>query len=538
VTTAPVVAPAAPGDATAAATAPGRRHDLIVLMAAFAVMAVATAVAVITNTLARPVSSDDLAWQRLLDIWGGQGHSKAWISEDLFPTRYPLYLLLDAVGIAGRRGVNAAAVILDVAAGAAFLAGLVLSGELVRPLRWRLVPALAVVSVWAAATWDQVFFSPNTRTLELGLAVLALALLGRAAGREEGRVAELVWIAVLATAIWLSDPFVLYVVGGPAALVALIDVVTRARRRGLGVLAVLAVSAVAAWLFRFVLEVFDVFLRPVAGGARHLTGIDDVVDRARVVFERFAALLGVSGNDLTSGPIGATGLSWLRLALVALGVAGAVMTIRRWHDATLLARTLVVCVVSTPVAVVLVNVYANPDIVIDRYLGAALIGIAGLAVIAVDRLHGSLGRAGAAVMAVLVAGAFVANVVTWQEDRDAAPDADAVALSRAVDGSLWDRVYGQYWLALRTDQIAPGGTRWVHVECDRRGRLELMPWHNDTAVLHGNPTTIAVALENLPCSLADLERAYGPAARTVTLEGIDFAVWETADASPRLRTLT
>ena len=70
------------------------------------------------------------------------------------------------------------------------------------------------------------------------------------------------------------------------------------------------------------------------------------------------------------------------------------VTIRRWKDASLLARTLVVCIVSTPVAVVLVNVYAFPDAVIDRYLGAALVGIAGLAVIAVDRVSGAVGRAG------------------------------------------------------------------------------------------------------------------------------------------------
>ena len=145
------------------ATTADPRHDRTVVLVALVVMAVTTALAVIANALTRPVNADDLAWQRLLDIWGGQGHASAWISEDLFPTRYPLYLVLDALGIHGRRGVNVAAVVLDVAAGAAFLGGLVLSRELARPLRWRIVPALAVVSVWATVTWDQVFFSPNTR---------------------------------------------------------------------------------------------------------------------------------------------------------------------------------------------------------------------------------------------------------------------------------------------------------------------------------------------------------------------------------------
>jgi hypothetical protein len=530
----------APSEARAPVATPADpRHDRTVVLVALVVMAVTTALAVIANALARPVNADDLAWQRLLDIWGGQGHRSAWISEDLFPTRYPLYLLLDALGVHGRRGVNVAAVVLDVAAGAAFLGGLVLSRELARPLRWRIVPALAVVSVWAAVTWDQVFFSPNTRTLEFGLTILLLALLGGLAARSAPSRGTVVAITVLATAIWLSDPFVLYFIGAPAALVAVIDLIVPAhRRRGTLVLAVLAVSGIASWVLHFGLKLFDVTLRPVAGNARHITALGDLPERTRAVFDRLVALLGVSGNDLTSGPIGAAGLAWLRLGLVALGIGGAVLTIRVWREASLLARTLVVCIVSTPVAVVLVNVYAFPDAVIDRYLGAALVGIAGLAVIAVDRMSGAVGRAGVVVMAALVIGAFAANVVTWSEDRDATPDADSIALARAVDAALWDRVYGWYWTAVRSDQIVQGGPRWIHVECNRAGELRLMPWHNDTAVLRGRPATIAVALDNLGCSLPALERTYGPAARTTTLAGTRFAVWETADASPRLRTLS
>jgi hypothetical protein len=519
---------------------PGRsRTERTVVIVSLVVMAVATGVAVIGNTLLRPVSSDDLAWQRLLDIWSNQGHVHAWISEDLFPIRYPLYLLLDALGLRGRSGVDVAAVVLAIASGAAFLFGLLTCGDLQRPLRWRLVPCFAVVSVWTTASWDQVFFSPNTRTLEYGLVILALALLGRAVQRAGPSWWELVAIGAFATLIWLSDPFILYFVGGAAAVVAATDLLAPDRRRcGATTLAVLAITGVVAWLFRLVLEAFDVVLRPVAGGARHVTAFGDVLHRSRVVFDRLVALLGVSGSDLTSGPVGSLALAWLRLGLVALGIAGAVLTVRRWGTASLLARTLVVCLVTTPIAVVLVNVYADPSIVIDRYLGAALVGIAGLAVIAVDGWSGEAGRIAALVMGAVVVCAFAANTVSLVEDRDAAPDADAIALAHAVDGQLWDRVYGQYWLALRLDQITDGGPRWIHVECDKGRPLRLMPWHNDTSVLSGHPRTIAVALEALSCSLGDLERAYGPATRQVDLAGHRFAVWETADASPRLRTLS
>jgi hypothetical protein len=502
-------------------------------------MAATTALAVVANTLLRQVNSDDLAWQRLLDIWSTHGHEKAWISEDLFVSRYPLYVVLDWVGIAGRRGVTAAAVITNLAAGAAFAAGLVLSGELARPLRWRLVAAFAVLSLWTTLAWDHVFFSPNTRTLELALVVLTIAWVGLLSTRSAPAVAPLAFVTALAAFLWLSDPFVLYAVGVPAALVSVIDLFSRARRRGgLVVLSVLVVSAVVAQVARWILEIFDVFLRGVAGGSRHVTALSDLPDRAQLVLERYAALLGVSGSDLTSGPVGSTALAWLRLALVVLGIAGAVFTLRRWSTASLLARTLVVCIASSPAAVTLLNVYANPDIVLDRYLGAGLIGVAGLAVIGLDRLTGDPGRVAAAVMILLVAGVFASNVVSAIEDRDAEPDADAVALAEGARAALWDRVYGYYWVAVRTDQIDRAGPEWIQVECDEGGRLELMPWHNDTSVLDGDPTTIAVALDGLPCSLEDLERAYGPASRTTELEGQRFAVWETADASPRLRTLS
>ena len=69
-------------------------------------------------------------------------------------------------------------------------------------------------------------------------------------------------------------------------------------------------------------------------------------------------------------------------------------------------------------------------------------------------------------MAALVVGVFASNVVSMIEDRDASPDADAVALAAGARAALWDRVYGYYWLALRTDQIDQAGPEWIHVECD------------------------------------------------------------------------
>ena len=485
-------------------------------------MALTTGLAVIANTLTRPVNSDDLAWQRLLDIWGGQGHAQAWISEDLFPTRYPLYLLLDALGISGRRGVNVAAVVLDVAAGAAFLCGLVLSR--------RAGPAAAVAAScprsrssrsWAAVTWDQVFFSPNTRTLEFGP---GRARCSRSSGAPPQRVGgprrELVAVTVFATAIWISDPFVLYVVGGPAAFVAV-----HRRRRARATPARHRRCSRCSWSrasprgsFRFVLELFDVTLRPVAGGARHVTALGDLAERTRAVFDRFVALLGDERHRPHVGPDRRD----RHRRGCASGSSRSVSRerssrLRRWRDASLLARTLVVCVVSTP----------------DRGGARERLRVPRRRHRPVPRCRprrdrrarrssrsiGSrarLGRVASVVMAVLVLGAFAVErrhlVRGPRRDAGRRRRSRSRTPSTASSGTASTASTG---LAVRS---RPDRARRAALDPRRVPRAashsRLMPWHNDTAVLRGHPTTIAVALDDLGCTLADLERTYGPAART------------------------
>ena len=154
--------------------------------------------------------------------------------------------------------------------------------------------------------------SPCSRIAWLGIVATRPTLrLGRARRRRPH----------FAAFVWLSDPFVLYAIGVPAALVAVADLfVVRRRRPAVTVLAVLAVSALAAQVARWILELSTCSCA-ACGGERHLTDVSDVFDRARLVLERYAALLGVSGSDLTSGPVGSTALAWLRLGLVVLGVA-------------------------------------------------------------------------------------------------------------------------------------------------------------------------------------------------------------------------
>lgn len=510
-------------------------------------MAVATLVAVAAFGWARDVNSDYYAWQRLLDIWIGQGHGHAWISEDLFPTRFPLYLLLGAFGLESHREVVVAATVLNVAAGAAFATGLLLSGDVARPLRLHTIAVLALPATWATAALGSVvlfdlsdgfLFNPNSRSLELGLAVLAVAWIGRELSTDRLRATHAVVIVGALALLWLSDPFVLYLFGIPAAVVGAIDLISPARRAvGRNVMALVGASGALSWLVRRALGLFDVTAAPVANGRRFVTPVGDVPDRLRLVLDQLVTLLGVSGSDLTSAAAGDLVLAWLRLGLVALGVTGAVLVVRTWHQSSLLARTLVLALVADIAGVTATNIFRDPDAVVGRYLTVALVALIGLAAIAVGRLHGRVGSAAGVLVAALVLAVVVTGARDWWNERDADPVAAHVALNEAVARTGWDRVYGSYFLAIRQDQVGGSNVRWVTVRCGRAGRLRLFHFNNDTAVARGHPATIAVALEtSLGCSRADLRRAYGAPDEVVEIDDVRFAVWR--KPPERLRALT
>jgi hypothetical protein len=490
-------------------------------------MVVATAIAAGAVDWTRQTNSDNFAWQRLLDIWLGQGHGHAWISEDLFPTRFPLYLLLDALGLVGRRGVFVASVVLNIGGATAFVGGLLASGDITRPVRTRVLVALGITAIWAPLTWDQVFADPNTRSLELGLAVLAIAWVSRVITPTDIATRRLAIVAAVLGALWLSDPFVLYLFGIPAAIVALIDLRDATRRRpSIVLLGLIGSSALLAALLRRALTLVNVTAVPVANGARHITAIGDLPDRAKLVLEHLATLLGFGSGALTHGSIDDLGLAWLRLTVVVLAAVGAALTLRNWDRATLLARTLVVAFVADVALVTGTNVFADPAHVVDRYLSVALIAVIGLAIIAVEQLPLPAANVAAAVVATLIAGVVITSVHTWWTDRHVAPDGAAVALDAAVDHAGWDRVYGNYFEAIRDDQLGGAGPRWVTVECDPGGALRLMHFNNDTAVTSGRPRVIAVAPLGLACSVADLRAAYGPPTLHTKIGGVPFVVWE------------
>ena len=491
-------------------------------------------------------NSDYYAWQRLLDIWMSQGHAHAWISEDLFPTRFPLYLLLDLVGIEGHRGVVVASMLLTVGAGLAFASAFLVSGDVSRPLRARSVAALALTVAWTPAAWasagfftysDGFLLNPNSRPLELGLAVLAVAWIDREAAARPWRWDWRAALIVVALAfLWLSDPFVLYLVGIPAAVVAAFDLLVAAHRRIAGsVVALVLASGLLSWLARQALGIFDVTAVPVAGGHRYTTSLGDVPDRARHVFDALATLLGISGSNLTASSADDLVLAWLRLGVVVLAVAGAVCVVRSWSRSSLLARTLLVAVVADLMVVTGTNIFRDPNVVVGRYLTVALVGIMGLAVIAIERLPGRVSIAGGAIVSVLIVGVIITSAVSWYDDRNADPVAEHVALDHDLAQLRWHRVYGSYFFAIRQDQV-DDAIRWVTVDCSRNGTLRLTHFNNDSAVLRGSSRTIAVALEpTLGCTVDDLGRVYGAPTDVITVDGVRFAEW--TPAPKRLVTL-
>ena len=470
-------------------------------------------------------------------MWGHEGHGTTWISEDLFVTRFVLYGFLEAVGIVGRRAAISVSVGLNVVAAWAFVGGLLASGELRRPLRAGTIAALGLAAAWAPVAWYDVFFNPNSRALELGCSVLGVGLLGRWTARGALGVGTALGLGAGLALVWVSDPFVLYLVGGTAALVALLDLAKPVRRHQAGlVLALIGGSAVFSLALRRSVQIFDVFTRQVAQGRRNITAVGDIPSRAVSVTEEMLRLVGVSGDDLTTGSADLRLVAWLRIGVLALGVLGAVMTVRRWGQASLLMRTFALSLVTTPVAVVMVNQFDDPEFVMTRYLCVVPLALVALAVLAVDRLRGRLGSVAAVLAALVVAGAFVTSVHRLVDAPAGSPDGPALRTADAVDAAGFDRIYGYYFVALPPDQVREGGPRWAAVDCAPSGRLRLERWNSDDAVLRPAAETIAVALDRLCAPLDVLERFYGAPSDVVTIEGAKFAVWN--DAPPRLRSLT
>jgi len=485
----------------------------------------------------RGLNSDELAWQRLLDVWGHEGHGTTWISEDLFFTRFLLYGVLEAAGIVGRRAAIGVSIAVNVAGAGAFVGGLLASGELRKPLRAGTIAALGLSAAWAPTAWHDIFFNPNSRTLELGCSVLAIALLGRWTTRGALGVGTAIALGVGLALIWVSDPFVLYLVGGTAALVALLDLAKPARRRQSGlVLAVIAGSAVLSFVLRRSVQLVDVYTRQVAQGRRNVTALADIPRRAVAVFEHTLQLVGVSRDDLTTGSADVRLVAWLRIGVLVLGMLGAAMTVRRWGRASLLMRTLTLALVTTPLAVIMINQFDDPEFVMARYLCVVPLALVALAVLAIDGLRGRVGSVAAVVAALVVAGAFVTSLHRLIDAPAGSPDGPALRLADAVDAAGFDRVYGFYFVALPPDQLREGGARWAAVDCAPSGRLRLERWNNDDAVLRPRADTIAVALDRLCAPLDALERFYGAPSDVVTIEGTRFAVWK--DPPPRLRSLT
>lgn len=503
-----------------------------------AAVVVAMGVAVGAAGWGRGLDGDDLARQRLLDIWAHEGHGTTWISEDLYLIRYPLYLGLGLFGLFGRGQALLSSVFLNVVTAISLVVALLVGGELTRPIQRRTLVGFLLVTAWAPLAWDVAFYSPNGRAIEVGLAVLAIAWLGRAQLAAR-RPTNLLVTALVLSLLWVSDPFVLYFLAVPAAIVAAVDIVRIAgRRRDMRVLiGVIAVSGVAAWVMRKFVQLFDIVPKPIGTGTRYFVSLGDIPARVNAVLDRLVALLGVSGSDLTGGGFSHVALAWGRLALIAVGIIGAVLTIRRWDRASLLARSMVLAMVVCPILVVALNVVPAPRFVVTRYLIIEPVALAVLGVIAIDRLRGKVGTISIAVTALLVGGVFLFNAHQWWDQRNANPELDALQLASAAKTNGWDRVYGNYFLAIPPDMLVQGGPRWVTVDCKPGQALHLYEWNNDDATLRGYPRTVAVSLERLGCTRADLVRAYGHFTSVVTTAGgHTFLVWDRVGT--RLRTLT
>ena len=500
-------------------------------------LAVTTIVAVGATASVRDLNSDDLVWQYLLHAWESTGHAQAWISEDVFPTRFALYALLEVLGFTGRDEVVVASAVLNFAGALSFLAALAISQSLRWPLRLPVVAGAGLLASWGLVAWTDVFFSPNTRSLEIGLALLAVAWLGVRTITE--RRLPVLALTILALAlIWFSDPFVFLVIAVPAGLAVALDAFKPVRRRGsLTILTLLALSALLTLVFRAGSALFDLSAVPTARGGYFLTPLEEIPQRALAILRRSATLLGLGQENLTQGSALDLLVAVLRFGVLGLALVGLIVTVREWGRASLLARTLVLSLTACPTAMTFINSFPDPAIIIDRYLVMVLVALAGLALIALDRARAKAARPSGVLVAVLVLAVLATNFSNWRENNETVRDANALALGDAVSFQKWDRVYANYWIAVRQNEIASGNARWVSVACDRNGPLQLFKWNNESSVMRPRPKTIAVSVERQYCDFGDIVRFYGPPTAQVTLEGHEFFVYRARSVPPALRTL-
>ncbi len=451
------------------------------------------------------LTSDSVAQQSVVRTWFAVGHADTYLPPDTWLLKLPFYAVVEALPLAPATRVCAEAVALAVvmvalAAWACRLLARQLTppGERLAARPLELVLPFAWLATLSGGIGSYLVALPNARNIELGLALLVVALAGTRFPLPHWPVLLCAGVgsAVLLAVLWVDDPYVAYLVGAPLAFTAAAWWLRPPRRGGrerrlLVVAAVLVTSLLLIRPLRGLLARAGVLVVPDATGPTFDPMV--VLGHVPILGPAAAAQLG-----LTEPGAAATVVHVLAVTLVALGAAAAVLiAVRGWRD----GRVALFFLGVHPLVVVggvLVNrtIY---DFHAGRYLVLGFVDLAACLALAPAALRTTTlpRRSGAAVPAsagwlvsllgVAVGAALVSAAVDRPVpvDRLAAQRQEQAATLRLLDAAAAQGAttgLAPFWGADLYTQLSSGRVQVSDVACDA-GRLRHREWLTDTARL-------------------------------------------------------
>lgn len=502
------------------------------------VLVVPAAVAIVVRLQRLVVTSDSVAQQSVVRTWFAAGHDRAYLPPDTWLLKLPVYLVVEALPLTPSARLLAESIVLAVltagllAASLAVIArasgGTVRAPDAVLPVAW--------VATVGGGLGQYLAVMPNSRNVELGIAVAivaGVAALGARTPVTRGRTAVLAAAATVALAVaWVDDPYIAFLGGLPLAVTCVAWFLLRDRdRRLLVAAAVLGASLLFLPVARRVLGLLGVEVVPDATGVTLSPG--QVAGHLPILGPALASQVGLWESGAATLPARVT----VCAVLAAAGAASVWLAVRGWR-----ARQVALAFLGGHWLVVVVGVLVNRtiyDFHAGRYLVLAVVDLAVCLGVAATLLRRTRPRIATAV-AALLAVATAANVLGAVLDRTPRPPLAALQdrTLAVVESTGATKGYSGFWAADLYTSRSGGRVLVSDVVCGS-GRLRPRFWLTDSARLSAPATRTFVlwdpaAPDQQGCSLADLERQFGPAVQRLPAPAGGTILVYPRDVTPQL----
>jgi hypothetical protein len=516
-----------PGPASSAPPGPARA-------AGPALAAVALLAALLAGLLLRygryAIDSDSVAQQSLVDTWLRAGHLSTYLPPDTWILKLPVYALVEPLPLSTPVRILIETLILN---GAGYLlvawACWTIAGRCGFDRRWSdVVLPVAWLTTLAGGVGGYLSIMPNTRNLELGLAFVVLAQLGRLTGPRSGpapgwgglsrgrrvrRVAA--WSAAVLglSLMWVDDPYFAVLLGLPALLACLGWYRWRQRRPELLVAAaVFAASLLAVPVVKLLLATAGLQVVKDSVGLSVQPG--QVLHRLTLLWPGLQQQL---GDD---GPTRGAAIAHTAAVLLLLVGIGCSIGLARigWR-----LPNLALLLLSLHWVLVVAGVLANRTVVDyhgGRYLMPAMLDLAVGLGLAAAALRGRR-RLVAGGLTCLLALATVANLAQLALHPASVPVtfAQRASILAAIRASGTDKGFAQFWSTNVYIHQSRGELNISGVVCDQ-GMLKPDHWLTDTARTRVPADRSFLIWEQgyFPnCPLSTLERQFGSPERVTPL---------------------